>query len=226
MSETTLSLIILGARGNCIDVLDAVQELDRSTHPIDVLGFLDDDPALWGSRIHGIMVLGGLERASEHPDACFASGLDSPDWFGQKPEILARTGVPEERFIRVIHPSASISRLASLGPGVVVLQNAVVASGAELGSWVTVLPTSVISHDVRIGSHTCVAGGVVVSGGVTIGNNSYVGANAVIRQNVTIGSAVMIGMGSVVLSDVADGLVVAGNPARPLLTSMEPRAKG
>jgi len=49
---------------------------------------------------------------------------------------------------------------------------------------------------------------------VVIGHRCWVGGNAIILPGVTIGNDVTVGAGSVVTKDVADGVVVAGNPAR------------
>jgi acetyltransferase-like isoleucine patch superfamily enzyme len=51
-----------------------------------------------------------------------------------------------------------------------------------------------------------------------IGKNVFLGANAVILPGVKIGDNVIIGAGSIVTHDVASDVVVAGNPARILMT--------
>ena len=55
-------------------------------------------------------------------------------------------------------------------------------------------------------------------GKVTIGNNVFIGMNSVILKGVTIGNNVIIGAGSLVNKDVPDNCVVAGNPARVIMT--------
>ena len=63
------------------------------------------------------------------------------------------------------------------------------------------------------------------SGKVTIGNNVFIGMNSVILKGVTIGNNVIIGAGSLVNKDVPDNSVVAGNPARFIMTVEEYREK-
>ena len=45
---------------------------------------------------------------------------------------------------------------------------------------------------------------------------SWLGTGSFVRNNISIGSDVVVGVGSAVVHDVADGLMVAGVPARPL----------
>lgn len=55
-------------------------------------------------------------------------------------------------------------------------------------------------------------------GKVTIGNNVFIGVNTVILKGVTIGNNVIIGAGSIVNKDIPDNCVVAGNPARVIMS--------
>lgn len=218
VAGTVRDLVILGMGGNCIDILDTVHEINRNrARPLlRCIGFLDDDPATWGNRFHGVEVLGPLASAPEHRGACFVNGIGSPKNYWKRPAIVRSTGVPDDRFVTIIHPTASVSGLARLGHGCVVLQHATITSNVVIGNHVIILPNSIISHDDVIGDHTAIAGGVCVSGGVKVGHSCYLGTNSSVIGNVSIGNRCLVGMGSVVLDDVMDDLVVAGNPARVL----------
>ncbi|ETX27199.1 sugar O-acetyltransferase [Roseivivax isoporae] len=52
---------------------------------------------------------------------------------------------------------------------------------------------------------------------VTIGRAVWIGGGALILPGVTVGDGAVIGAGAVVTRDVAEGVTVAGNPARPLV---------
>lgn len=60
---------------------------------------------------------------------------------------------------------------------------------------------------------------------IEIGNDVFLGTNSIVMPGVTIGSKVIIGAGSVVTKDVPGGVVVAGNPARIIMTYNEYDAK-
>ena len=213
-------VIILGTGGTSVDILDTIIDLNNAgAEPIECAGFLDDNADAWDRSIFGVPVLGPLAMADHFDDCLFVNGIGSPESYSRRPEIIRRTGVPVERFLTLIHPTASVSQSARLGRGVVIFQHVTVTANAWIGDHVVALPNSVVSHDVRIGDYTCVAGGVKISGGVTIGRGCYIGTGSAIIGGVEIGDGALVGLGSAVIRNVPANTVVVGNPARPLRTA-------
>jgi len=213
-----IPFVILGTGGNCVDILDTALALnDRlGQETYRCIGFLDDNSALAGQRRHDVPVIGPVARASTLGDVSFVNGIGSTRNFWRKPSIIAAAGIPRERFLTLVHPSATVSRFASIGAGSVLLQGVVVGSGARVGDHVIVLPLSVVSHDAQIGDYTIVAGSVCVNGAVNVGRCCYIGSGVQIKDGVTVADHTLCGMGSNVLQDVGPRVVVAGNPARVL----------
>lgn len=209
-------IVILGTAGNCIDILETIRDLAaaRGAGSIECVGFLDDDRASWGKEVEGVPVLGGITHAAALKGVQFVNGIGSPTSYHLKAAILARTGVPGERFATLAHPSAVVARSASLGHGTVLLPHVTIGARAQIGCHVIVLPQSVVGHDAVLGDFGCVAAGVVVSGAVTIGAGVYLGAGATLIQGIKIGAGALVGLGAVVLADVAAGAIVVGNPAK------------
>jgi len=215
-------LVILGTAGNSIDILDLLESLHEQDRngSYECVGFLDDAPELHRTQIRGIPILGPLAAARELPDCMFVNGIGSPNTFTKKAEIISRAGVPTDRFVTIVHPSASVSRTALLGRGTVIFPNVTIASNVRIGDHVIILSNSVINHDASIGDCVCITSGVCVSGGVTIGRSTYLGSNCSIIEQIAIGERCLVGMGSVVLNRVADNSIVVGNPARFLRHSV------
>lgn len=209
-------IIILGTGGNSIDILDVINDINtkQGKKTYDCLGFLDDDETSWNQKVSGLEVLGPLRSASEYRDAHFINGIGNPNNFWEKEEIIFQTKIPPEKFSTLIHPTASVSKMAELGRGTVIFQNVTVASGVKIGDHVVVLPNSVISHGCQIEDYTCITGGVCISGEVNIGKASYLGTNCSIIGKIKIGNFSLIGMGSVVLHDVPENCMYVGNPAK------------
>lgn len=209
-------IIILGTGGNSIDIVDTINEINESAPmPLyECIGFLDDDKAHRNKNIHGVKVRGCLEDAKSFKDAYFINGIGNEKNYLHKETIIGKTNILLERFITIIHPTASVSRLSRLGKGIVVFQNATIASNAKIGNHAIILPNSIISHDVAIGDYTIVTGGVCISGGVIVGKCCYLGSNSSIIGGIKIGDYSLIGMGGVVLKNVGVNSVYVGNPAK------------
>ena len=209
-------IVILGTGGNCTDILDTLLDINdaRGNLIYECIGFLDDNPEKWKQSFHTVKVLGPLQKAKELNDCSFVFGIGSASNFWRRREILAKTGIEDKRFESIVHPTASVSRMAMVGRGAVIFQNVTITSNVNIGKYVTVLPNAVISHDDIIGDFTCIASSASVSGNVRIGEGCYIGTNSAIKDGVTIGDHCLIGMGSVVLKDIPENNVMVGNPAR------------
>jgi sugar O-acyltransferase (sialic acid O-acetyltransferase NeuD family) len=212
----TKRLIILGTTGNANDVLDIVEALNRAEPCWSVAGFLDDGRRR-GSQFLGLEVLGELSDAARFEGYHFLNTIGSDASFRRRPDILASTGLPPERFATLVHPLASVSARARLGRGVYVSFGVSVGGGVVVGDHVSLAPGCIIGHDAVIDDHAILAPGAVISGFVHLGQGCYVGARAAVRQHLTVGEHALVGMGAVVVRDVEPASTVVGNPARPLL---------
>jgi acetyltransferase EpsM len=209
------SLVILGTGGNCLDILDAVQAINRHTHQFDVLGFLDDNPDTHTQPFGGHPVHGPLSLASRFEDAHFVNGIGSTRSYLAKPALTEALGIDIGRFATLVHPTAVISPGATLKSGTVILANATVCANARMGHHGLVLPNCVVSHDCHLDDYAILASGTVLCGNVTLQKSCYIGAGSVVLEGLTVGAGSLVGAGSVVTRDVPPHTIVAGNPARP-----------
>src|SRR5258706_9455944 len=104
----TADLLILGASGNSLSIVDAVEACNHgaAAPPFRIRGFLDDLAENRGKTVAGYPVLGTIERAAEHSGCLFINGISSVESFRKRPEIVSRTGAAAARFATVIHPRA------------------------------------------------------------------------------------------------------------------------
>ncbi len=202
--------------GNAREAAVVIAALNRIEERYRVLGFLDDDASTHGRSSCGLRVLGGRELVERHPDAGVLAVPGSPASYRRRSRIIASLELDPERFLTLIHPSASIADDAVVGCNTLIMQGCTVSVSARVGNHCVILPNSVVSHDARVGDGTQVGSNVSISGGVRIGRGCYIGSRSCFREGVTVGDGSLIGLGSVVVRDVEDDVVAVGNPARKL----------
>ncbi|MDR0680551.1 MAG: acetyltransferase [Dysgonamonadaceae bacterium] len=125
-----------------------------------------------------------------------------------------------EKFNNVIYypallaNSVSISDLASIKEGTVVMQGAIIQSSAQIGKHVIINTRASIDHDCLIEDYVHIAPGAILCGNVEVGEGSFIGAGTTIMQGIKIGKWSIIGAGSVVVRDIPDNVTAFGNPCR------------
>ena len=215
----TTPIVILGAGGNSLGIIDAIEALNaiRATYRIE--GILDDIPENQGRVLLGAKVIGRIEDAPKLRACRFVNGISSMASFRKIPEIVRRAGVGADRFETVVHPRAIVSANARVGPGSAILAGSVICAEAEIGSHVIILQNTTVNHHTRVGDFTTLSAGITILGYIEIGANAFIGGGATLAPRVNVGAGAVVGAGSVVIRDVPAGRVYAGNPAREIAGS-------
>ena len=208
-------IVVVGAGGHGKVVADAAL---ASGH--EVLGFVDDARAAGEVVLEGgnarLVVLGDLEWLLGRPPIAVVIGI------GNNPvrERLASSCLAAGHILPVVtHPTAVVSRFATIGAGTVVMAMAAVNPATRLGRGCIVNTGAVIEHDCSVGDFSHVSPNATLSGGASVGNVSHIGSGATLLPLVSVGSNTTVGAGAVVHRPVGDGVVVAGVPARKLRPS-------
>lgn len=205
-------VVVLGASGNALDILDMIDALGEPWQAVGVL----DDVRRKGSWFSRLPVLGLLADATSLANVGFINGIASDRTHRRKLSIIAGTGLEDERFVRLIHPLASVSRRANVGPGSCIGPGCAVSGHVDIGAHVWLGSHAVVGHDCVLHAGATVAPSATLAGGVTVGSQAYIGSGAILRPGITVGDGALVGMGAVVLKDVPPGCVVVGNPGRRL----------
>lgn len=206
------ALILVAASGLAREVLAST----RLSGVTDVLGYLDDDPALADGQIDGIPVLGRISDATAYPTVSFVLCAGKGAAREKIALALADLGIGSVRYATVVDQSAVVSEDSAVGAGSILLANVVLTAGVRLGSHVVVMPNVTFTHDDEVDDFATLAAGVSLGGRVHIRRGAYLGMNASVRQNVSVGSGATVGMAAAVLQDVPDDETWAGVPARRL----------
>jgi sugar O-acyltransferase (sialic acid O-acetyltransferase NeuD family) len=205
-----MQVLILGAGGHGRVVAEAARTIGLET-----IGFLDDSPALVGTLVMGIKVLGDTDLLK--PGALIGDGvLLGVGRNAVRLDLRQRMQALGLALPSVVHPRAWVSPSASLGPATVIMANAAVQTGCRLGAAVIVNTNASVDHDGMLADGVHVSPGAHLAGNVTVGEGTHIGIGATVIEGITIGRGCLIAAGAVVVRDVRDGQRVAGVPARAM----------
>jgi sugar O-acyltransferase (sialic acid O-acetyltransferase NeuD family) len=206
-----MEIFVYGAGGHGKVVADIL--LAGNTN---VSGFVDDSPALKGTQVLGLPVLGNgawLEEKARAGPLAIALGIGANQ---ARCAVAKRCESAGIEILVAIHPAAFVSPSARLGKGTVVMANAAINAEALLGLGVIVNTGAVVEHDVIIGDYAHVSPNSTMGGAAGLGTMSQLGIGATILPGIKVGEGTMVGAGAVVIRDLPSGIVVAGVPAKPL----------
>ncbi|MFF7986759.1 acetyltransferase [Streptomyces sp. NPDC007901] len=211
-------LVIVGAGGFARETAQAVADAGE----FKLLGHLDDNPALHGTHVDGVPVLGGCDLVHELTGARVVICVGNPRDYAARARLVRRLALPADRYATVIHPTASVSETSEVGPGTVLLAHCALTAAVRVGAHVAVMPQVVLTHDDVVEDFATLTSGVRLGGGVRLEQGAYVGSGALVREGTTVGAWSLVGMGSAVLGDIPPGEVWVGSPARRLRAAEPP----
>ena len=206
-------VLIVGAGGHGQVVADILLRMQEGGHPIEPVGFLDDDPQLWGKRFLGIPVLGGMADLPAIPHDAIIIGIGDNE---TRRRVFLQWKAVGERFIVARHPDAVVAPDVIIGAGAMICAGVVVNTGAWIGENVILNTGCTVDHHNRIRDHVHIAPGVHLAGNVEVGEGTLVGIGAVMIPQRKVGAWSVIGAGAVVTEDIPARTVAVGVPARPL----------
>ena len=211
-----MNVAIIGAGGHAKVVYDAI--LSAEQH--EVIGFVDDNVDLIGTKLYGLPIVGNIADLDSVEGYIIAIGNNTVRqqkvaFYSQSPLTKGVRGLSHGYVpITVIHPRAVIAPTAQIGEGAVVFANVVVNPEAQIGKHVILYTACTIDHECDIADYAYISPGCNVGGQVKIETGAFLGIGAVVLPRITVGAWSIIGAGAVVTKDIPAHVTAVGVPAK------------
>ena len=146
-------------------------------------------------------------------DDVFICSYVDPKDRAKSVELISKKG---GEFINLIHPTANISRKATIGNGNIIGAFTTLSVNTIIKNHIIIQDHCNVGHDSVIGDYSHLYVGNIICGLNTIGNGVSIFTGTTIYPKLKIGNRAVVGAGSVVMRTVRDDTTVIGNPAKKL----------
>ena len=203
-------LLILGKGDNIITmILDNLYSINKRTADIHIYNNLD--LPILNTFYHDEFDIKVFTKLNLDDYEQIVLGVYQPQ---HKINIIKSLKPNKDRFINVIHSGLDISKMSSLGNGVLINSKVSIAAHIHIGDFVSINRNVSVGHHTIIGDYCSINPGCNVAGNVTIGEGTTIGMGTNILHQVKIGKNSIIGAGSVVTKDIPDNVIAYGSPCK------------
>lgn len=214
-------LIIIGGYGNGTVVASTVEDVNLQQKEWEIIGFLNDREV---APINGYPILGKITKEVvaqylKDESVFFFYTLISTKLNHKFLHKLLDLEIPEERFATIIHPTAVVSKFATIGYGVCIQPFVNIGPNVEIKNHVQIYAQSLVGHGAKLDDYSYVANNACIGADVHLKEGAYLGTNCSTLEFISLGKWSLVGIGSVVLKDVPDYAKVVGNPSRVIGTT-------
>lgn len=213
-------MVIYGAGGFGREIACLLNLINEKTPEWNIIGFLDDNEAIWGTENKYGRVLGGADWLNQYNKPLAAAiAVGSP---AAVTAIVAKINNHNISFPNIYAPSVTFLDKESLeiGHGNIFCTNCFISCNVKIGNFNLFNGYIPIGHDAKIGDYNVVMPSCNISGGVEMGNGNFLGVQSVVLQYIKIGNNTRIGANSVIMRKTKDGFLYIGNPAKRMAASL------
>lgn len=206
-------LVIVGAGGLGREVAALIEARNTQEPAWDLRGYVDDDEELHDTSVMGYPVLGSVDWLSRQRNLFYAIAIGDGN---PRRHIASRLDHAHAQPSPLLHPSVSIHRTTTVGPGTILCRRASPTVDVQIGAHVVVDQHCTVGHDSTLADFVTLHPGSRISGSVRLETGVTVGAGAVVLPNTRIGAHATVGAGAVVTENLPPDCTAVGVPARPL----------
>lgn len=202
-------VIIIGAGGHAAEINDYIDLYNNlqitSKHKIDIKGFIDDNPDSHKNYQFSAPYIGKIEDHQIDSNCKYIIAIANIKYRRPIIDSFLEQGA---EFITYVHPTATISKSASIGVGSVIAPNVNIGPNVRIGKFNMINARASIGHDTIIGDYNFITPNVCFSGFTKIGDENMFGINSATIPNICIGSNNKIAAGMILDKNVSDNSTV------------------
>lgn len=198
-------IILFGAGLQAEVVLDLLESCGR----LDKLLFIiDSNPRI--SKLHGVSVIGpsSLGTIRELGGKNIHICIGNPSAKRDVANKLLDLGFI---IVSLIHPSSSVSKFATIGPGVYVGPMVNIGPYVVIGAYSQINNCSSVAHHSKLGECVMISDGCIIGGSVHVKSDAHLGLSVSVNRDLVVGMGASVPTGERVLNNIADGEVIKFN---------------
>lgn len=203
-------MIVIGCGGHILDLV-AAKLLDLSDESIFFFDDISENIPLYIPQHRRVRSIDEYEDLSN--DKTFVLAIGSPAFRAKSFEFWSSRSYKPLSIIS----ENSITTNIDNSLGINVMPGVFIGAETNIGQGVLLNSHSSAHHECTIGEYSVISPGARVLGKAKVGNKSEIGANATVLPGIVVGDNCRVGAGAVVTKNVADGEVVVGVPAKPVI---------
>lgn len=196
-------IILVGAGGHVRPIIDIAR-----LNGFQIIGIID--PAFKSSNeyIFDVPVIGGEQKFIElksKANVFIAIGDNNSRAYWYNLAVSLGYNIQN-----LIHPTAIISSLTTIGKGVLINAGAIINAGVRIDSGCIINTGVIVDHESEIESFVHLAPGAIVAGRVKIGTQTFLGIGTTVIDKINIGAHVISGANSIIIKDITAGSKIVG----------------
>ena len=201
-------IVIIGAGGHAISILDAVHSMDLS-----VVAFVDE--AKKGEKLLGLNIYSNISDIKDFGSHEYVIGIGDNSL--RKKVVKKSLGeYPDMNFATVIHKTSYVSNTSEVSTGSVILAKSFIGPCSNIGNHCIVNSGSIIDHECSLDDYSSTGPGAVLGGNVKIGSGSIISIGAIVKHGIRVGRNSLVGANSLINKNIDDNLVYYGVPAKEI----------
>jgi len=182
MNNSKPNIILIGAGGHCVSVIDVIEQENK----YNILGILDSKKNQ--DNVLGYPVLGGDELIPNlvNDNNYFLIAVGQIKSYSIRQNIADNLKINKAKLAIVVSPLAYVSKHASIQNGSIIMNGATVNAKSKIGNHCIINTKSNIEHGAVIGDFCHISTCAVVNGDSAIGKGTFIGSNATVSNGVII----------------------------------------